>query len=101
MSVNVWFKQEEREDMITGILKVGVTSQCKHPKYSVFYAMTVEGQARCNVFIVDQCNYLKRFLLNSDIFCQKFPAKLDGVISQNNKTGISMIMDKKIHSISF
>ena len=40
-------------------------------------------------------------LLFSDIFCQKFPANLDGVISQNNKTGILMIMDTKIHSIGF
>ena len=77
MSVNVWFKQEEREDTITRILKVGVTSLCKRP------------------------NFIKSIFLFSDIFCQKFPANLDGVISQNNKTGILMIMDTKIQSISF
>ena len=43
----------------------------------------------------------KVFFLFSDIFCQKLPANLDGVISQNNKTGILMIMDTKIHSIGF
>ena len=42
--------------------------------------------------------FIKSIFLFSDIFYQKFPANLDGVISQNNKTGILMIMDTKIHS---
>ena len=45
--------------------------------------------------------FIKSILLFSVIFFQKFPANLDGIISQNNKTGILMIMDTKIHSISF
>ena len=45
--------------------------------------------------------FIKSIFLCSDIFCQKFLANLDGVISQNNKTGILMIMDTKIQSFSF
>ena len=41
------------------------------------------------------------FFLFSDIFCKKFPPNLEYVILQNNKTGILMIIDTKIHSISF
>ena len=64
-----------------------MTSECKCPKYYVFYAMTVEGQARC------------LSLTNATI--KRDSANLDGVIPQNNKTGILMIMDTKIHSIGF
>ena len=64
--------QKKREDKILRILSVGVhvMSQRKRSKYSVSYAMTVEGQARC--LLLTSMQLLKEILQISQQIINKY-----------------------------